>query len=172
MVDIEATKNDFFYNAALTKARKVFIDTKKNPNEGGIKSFFPPKFTEYFPKDQQNGLLNAMNQYNGRNKIINKVFENKNIMSSYYALGAKSGGVKESEQKFDESIGERVNLRMQKVDDKKDETGDERLDIIDIPDLETEESAAQRRSQSGRRVKILTPGQMLSRLPISLAQLK
>ena len=42
----------------------------------------------------------------------------------------------------------------------------------DIPDLESEESAEQRRNQSARGLKILTPQRMLSRLPISLAQLK
>ena len=41
-----------------------------------------------------------------------------------------------------------------------------------IPDLESEESAAERRNQPGRGLNILTPNQMLSRLPISLAQLK
>ena len=41
-----------------------------------------------------------------------------------------------------------------------------------ITDLESEESAAQKRNQPGRGLKILTPNQMLSRLPISLAQLK
>ena len=41
-----------------------------------------------------------------------------------------------------------------------------------IPDLESEESAAQRRNQQGQGLKILTPNQMLSRLPISLAQVK
>ena len=41
-----------------------------------------------------------------------------------------------------------------------------------MPDLESEESAAQRRSQSGRGLKILTTNKMLSRLPISLAQVK
>ena len=41
----------------------------------------------------------------------------------------------------------------------------------DIPDLENEESA-QRRNQPGRGLKILPPNQVLSRLPISLAQLK
>ena len=38
-----------------------------------------------------------------------------------------------------------------------------------MPELESEESAEQRRNQQG--LKILTPNQMLSRLPISLAQL-
>ena len=41
-----------------------------------------------------------------------------------------------------------------------------------MSELESEESAAQRRNQQGKGLKILTPNQMLSRLPISLAQLK
>ena len=43
---------------------------------------------------------------------------------------------------------------------------------LEMPDLESEEYAAQRRNQQGKGLKILTPNQMLSRLPISLAQLK
>ena len=41
-----------------------------------------------------------------------------------------------------------------------------------MPDLESEESAVLRRNQQGKGLKILTPNQILSRLPISLAQLK
>ena len=41
-----------------------------------------------------------------------------------------------------------------------------------MPDLESEESAAERRKQKGQGFKILTPNQILSRLLISLAQLK
>ena len=41
-----------------------------------------------------------------------------------------------------------------------------------MTELESEESAAKRRNQEGQGLKILTPKQMLSRLPISLAQLK
>ena len=41
-----------------------------------------------------------------------------------------------------------------------------------MPDLETEESVAERRNQQGKGLKMLTPNQMLSRLPISLDQLK
>ena len=41
-----------------------------------------------------------------------------------------------------------------------------------MPKLESEESSAERRNQQGKGIKILTPNQMLSRLPISLAQLK
>ena len=39
-----------------------------------------------------------------------------------------------------------------------------------MPDLESEQSAAERRKQKGQGLNILTPNQMLSRLPISLAQ--
>ena len=41
-----------------------------------------------------------------------------------------------------------------------------------MPYLESEESTEQRRNQKGGGLKILTPDQMLSRLPIPLAQLK
>ena len=41
-----------------------------------------------------------------------------------------------------------------------------------MPGLESKESAAERRNQPGQRQKILTPDQMLSRLPITWAQLK
>ena len=41
-----------------------------------------------------------------------------------------------------------------------------------MPELKSEESAAQRRDDEGKGLKILTPEQMLSRLPISLARLK
>ena len=47
-----------------------------------------------------------------------------------------------------------------------------KTDTTDMLELECEESAAQRRNQSAKGLKILTPDQMLSRLPISLAQLK
>ena len=40
-----------------------------------------------------------------------------------------------------------------------------------MPDLETEKSAAYRRNQQEQGLKILTPNLMLSRLPITLAQL-
>ena len=44
--------------------------------------------------------------------------------------------------------------------------------LRDLPNLETEESAEQRRKHKGEGLKILIPQQMLSRLPISLALLK
>ena len=42
----------------------------------------------------------------------------------------------------------------------------------DMTELESEESAAEKRNKQGEGLQILTPSQMLSRLSISLAQLK
>ena len=44
-------------------------------------------------------------------------------------------------------------------------------DTTDMPDLESVESAAERR-KNRQGLEILTPNQMLSKLPISLARLK
>ena len=54
------------------------------------------------------------------------------------------------------------------VEKKSDEESDENEDIdtTDMPDLESEESL------KGKGLRILTPNQMLNRLPITLAQLK
>ena len=49
---------------------------------------------------------------------------------------------------------------------------DKQLDTRDMPELESEESAAKRKNQQGQGLGILTPDQMLSRLLITLAQLK
>ena len=57
-----------------------------------------------------------------------------------------------------------------KVDEKESgivtQQSDEQPDTTDIPDLESEESAAQTRNQQGKGLKILTLNQMLRRLPI------
>ena len=48
----------------------------------------------------------------------------------------------------------------------------EQRDTIDMPELKNEESAEQNRKQKSVGLKILTSDQILSRLPISLGQLK
>ena len=58
-------------------------------------------------------------------------------------------------------------FKVEKESDENDE-----IDTTDIPDLESEEPSVQRENQQGQGLKILTPNQILSRLPISLTQLK
>ena len=76
-----------------------------------------------------------------------------------------------------ESETDRVNEKgdfeiFKEKSDKEKQESNERPDTTDMPELESEESAAERRNQQGRGLKILTSDQMLSRLPITLAQLK
>ena len=64
-----------------------------------------------------------------------------------------------------------------KVEKESDEKSDEELDhhdeidTTDINDLEREESTVQRENHQEQGLKTVTPNQMLSRLPISLAQI-
>ena len=53
-----------------------------------------------------------------------------------------------------------------------DKKTDEQADTTNMPELKSEESPEQRRNQKGKGLKILTPIQVLSKLPIYLAQLK
>ena len=60
-----------------------------------------------------------------------------------------------------------------KVDDEADDgVDDEEVGATDMPELENENAAAQRREHEGKGLKILTPEQVLSKVSISLAQLK
>ena len=54
----------------------------------------------------------------------------------------------------------------------KPKKSDKQPDTTDMLELESKESAAERRNKLGEGLKILTPDQMLSRLLITLAQLK
>ena len=54
----------------------------------------------------------------------------------------------------------------------KPKKSDEQSDTTDMPELEIEESAAERRNQPGQGLKILIPDQMLSRLPITFGSIK
>ena len=70
-------------------------------------------------------------------------------------------------------LGEILKSKNKKTNEKKDEEStlkNEQQDTTDMLELESEESAAQRRNQNGRSLKTLTSSHMLSGLPISLAQ--
>ena len=54
----------------------------------------------------------------------------------------------------------------------KPKKSDKQPDTTDMLELESKKSAAERRNKLGEGLKILTPDQMLSRLLITLAQLK
>ena len=72
---------------------------------------------------------------------------------------------------FEENNEGKLEFFEKKSDIERKES-DEQPDTTDVPELESEKPAAKRRNQERHRLKILTPDQMLSRLPVTLAQLK
>ena len=58
------------------------------------------------------------------------------------------------------------------IDKTKDDKTDKLSETTNMPELESGESAEQRGNQQEQGLKVFTPEQLLSRLPISLAQLK
>ena len=104
-------------------------------------------------------LKNTKSKGKEKRKNILNVLENLESAFNGGYLHYKNEPLKsESELKSEESIVERTKLRRQR--------SSEQPDTTDMSELESEESAAQ-----GKGLKILTPNQMLSRLPNSLAQL-
>ena len=112
----------------------------------------------------------ARNMYNSIVEDVNKLNKLKSTESRtkmlpiYKQLEESFMGPKADDIYDDETDDE--------DDDETDDEDDEEVDTTNMPELETEESAAQRRGHERKGLKILTPEQMLSRLPISLAQLK
>ena len=100
-------------------------------------------------------------------KINNSEFkeEYNNIVDDVDAIANKPT-VTTNQEKMAEIM---LLLRIPKPSNK---TSDEQPDTTGMPELQSEESAVERRNQQRQGLKILTPDQMLSRLPITLAQLK
>ena len=145
---------------------------------------FPSKFaSKIYNKDLT--LQVAQDNQQELEMLINKVNEDCNPKNQIN-INEKNDTIKSARKLF--FIRENIirafkrgifpyidGFKMEKESDeesaKKSDENDE-IDTTDMPDLETEESAAVRRNQQGRGLKILTPNQMLSRLPIFLAQVK
>ena len=91
--------------------------------------------------------------------MVNGKFNWYEIAHKGYVLRSKRNK-KESDKELDEESDEESTLE------------NEEINTTDMADFENEESAAQIRNQQVKGLKILTPSQILSRLPISLAPLK
>ena len=105
-----------------------------------------------------NKLVNAQSINLNQVNVLNIIFMVKEIFT----------GESESVE-----VNEKANFAIFKEkSDQKKQKSNEQPDTTDMPESESAESAAERRNQPGKGLKILTPDQMLSRLPISLAQLK
>ena len=114
------------------KAFEILLKCEKSAE--GIKQFFPKKFKKDITEDQKNILLNSMKLFDIKNIIVS-LFRNCFFRSLDYQNTVKL----EQKPEFQESVAERTKIRRQKKSDDKH--------TIDMPDLESEESAAQRRNQ-------------------------
>ena len=114
-------------------------------------------------------LINKLNNnYNPKNKT--KIKEKDNTLKSAKKLFTIR---KKIINAFSEGIFPYIDgFQVEKESDDESTSENEEMDTTIMPELESEESAEQRRNQQGKGLKILTPNQMLNRLPISLAQLK
>ena len=115
-------------------------------------------------KDLGNGLINRCEFKKKYNKIVDDV---KSILETTKLTRSQNKMLKVLsllKEINDGSLYEKSDIVEQE--------SDEQLDTTDMSELESEESAEQNEKQRGVRLKILTPEQILSRLSITLAQLK
>ena len=83
--------------------------------------------------------------------------------------------ITKSQEKMIENLSLLIEISRstkRKADKQSDKERDKQPDTTDMPEIESEESVEQNRKQKAVELKILTPSQMLSRLPITLARLK
>ena len=116
-------------------------------------------------------LKRIENTCNDTNKIISMQSLNSNqinLLNILFMANEVFTGESESAEVNKEGI---IEVFKEKSNKEKQQS-DEEPDTTDMSDLESEESAAERRIKKGQGLKILTTNQMLSRLPITLAQLK
>ena len=94
-------------------------------------------------------------KYNPNNNLLNK---------TQRFIESKKEDEEKSKSQPEESIAERVKLRRQKADNDSDEF----INILDMPSLEDDEEEI----KEEKKLKILTPKQLLTRPPTLLAQAK
>ena len=111
---------------------------------------------------RKNLLINVKNFYNGREMIIN-TFKNK-----IFPLSTEDFFEDVHRGDKDEFYTPRELATIPELPNSENEEETPR----GVPDLESENSVAQNRKQKAQGLKILTPEEVFSRLPISLAQLK
>ena len=103
------------------------------------------------------------------NKIINIQSINLNQVSFLNILFMVDEIFTLESERVEVNKEDNLEILKEKSNKEKQES-DEEPDTTDMPELEGEESAAERRNQPGKGLKMLATDQMLSRLPISLAQ--
>ena len=164
----------------LEDAQLICTKTDGKTKYDFIKFIFPLKFaSEIYNYDFT--LQKAQDKQQELEILINKLNNNYNPTSKIKRK-EKDDALKTAKRlytikneiinAFNKDIFPYIDGFQVEKDDDTDEDTDEEIDTTTMPELESEEFAAKRRNQQGQGIKILTSSQMLSRLPISLAQLE
>ena len=168
-------------------SKQIFDVIKKNVQNAKINNLKSrPKGSKVININESNKLLHEIensqityeealkgieNIRSDINKLVNAQSINLNqvnVLNILFMVNEIFAGESESVE-----VNEKANFAIFKEkSDQKKQKSNEQPDTTDMPESESAESAAERRNQPGKGLKILTPDQMLSRLPISLAQLK
>ena len=120
-------------------------------------------------QDLQILINNLNNNYNPTSQL--KIKEKDDTLKSTKRLIVIREGVINTFKKG--AFPYRDGFQVEKeTDEDTDEDTDEEIDTTIMPELESEDSAAERSNQQGKGIKLLTPNQMLIRSPISLAKLQ
>ena len=114
----------------------------------------------------EEALKRIENISNNINKVINIQSLNPNQANFLNILFMVNEIVTGKSEKIEVNKEDNLEIFKEKQE------SDEEPDTTDMPELESEESTVERRNKSRKGLKILTPDEMLSRLPVTLAQLK
>ena len=126
------------------------------------KFYGPDLINKYFIKKSLVEIINTLKNYGKIPKTCQEyIYLIVHLIIGLRKLDSDIGNMSEDEVK---------NKRLRYLKDLVRKIVDTNQQVDDISDLETKESAAQR--QQGQGLKILSPQQMITRLPILLAQLK
>ena len=117
---------------------------------------------KYFKNNSLREIINKLKDYRKNPKTQNKY--HMFMINLVFGLNKLDNDIRNMSE--DEVRNKRVDYLKYLVR----KIVDVNQELDDMPDLETEEFVAQR--QQGQGLKILTPQQMITRLPILLAQLK
>ena len=170
------TFNQMKYKVKKVKDKNIYVRSNRGLYISAEDSYKLIKDIEYSEITHEETLKKKMNDV--RSDILKKsnqesFYENQALtLNTLFLVDEIFTGEFKQYKLINDKYELFESKRNQEESDTLTQQSKEQPDTTDMPDLEIQESAVQRTNRSRLELKILTPNQMFSRLPISLAQLK
>ena len=170
------TFNQIKYKVKKVKDKNIYVRSNRGLYISAEDSYKLIKDIEYGEITHEETLKKKMNDV--RSDILKKsnqesFYENQALtLNTLFLVDEIFTGEFKQYKLINDKYELFESKRNQEESDTLTQQSKEQPDTTDMPDLEIQESAVQRTNRSRLELKILTPNQMFSRLPISLAQLK